>query len=110
VLSAPLWAGDSYWGRSGQKLGRGVTNIVFSPVEIPKAIEDGIQKDETYKILLVNPVRGIFSMFGRILVGAYEVVTFWIPQKPILKPAYIAPTIREYLKEKNVDKNDGPGG
>ena len=108
VLSRPVWSADGYFNRSGEKFGRGVVNIAFSGLEIPKSIEEGIENDQPYKTVLVNPVHGVFSMLGRVLVGAYEVTTFWIPQRPILKPPYVMPGIRDYLKEKYDAEGDSP--
>ena len=80
---------------------RGAYNIVLSPLEVSRSIEQGIEEGSLYKPFFISPFEGLAKMIGRIFVGIYEVATFPIPQDPILKPVYISPTIGEYLKEKN---------
>ena len=95
------WCLGNYAKRSAGKFGRGVTNIVFSEAEIFTSFEKGIEAGDAYKLFLIAPVRGVAWMLGRALVGVYEVATFWVPQKPILKPPYFSSNIQEYLKENN---------
>ena len=93
-----------YFARTGEKLGRGVVNLTGFPVEITKAYEKDVREDHFYKLLLVSPMRGLANGLKRLAVGVYEVGTFWIPQGPILKPAYITPDIKEFFSE----NADGP--
>jgi putative exosortase-associated protein (TIGR04073 family) len=102
------WAKDNYFKRSTEKLGRGMYNIVFSPLEITKAIESDFEEGQPYKMVFLAPMEGILKTGGRILVGTYEVATFIIPQKPILEPAYITPNIQEYTEAKHESKTDRP--
>ena len=101
-------AGENYFKRSGEKLGRGAFNIVFSPLEITKAMESDFEEGQPYKMFFLAPIEGVLKTGGRILVGTYEVATFIIPQKPILKPAYITPNIQEYTEAKHESKTDRP--
>lgn len=93
-----------YFGRSGEKLGRGVVNVTGFPVEITKAYEKDLQEDHFYKLFLVSPARGLFNGLKRLTVGVYEIATFFIPQDPIVKPAYITPGIKDFFSE----NADGP--
>ena len=102
------WAEGNYVNQSSEKLGRGVFNIVFSPLEISKSIESDLKEGQPFKMVTLAPVKGILKMGERILVGSYETVTFLVPQDPILKPPYITPSVDEYLKEKHEEKKDGP--
>lgn len=108
VFSAEAWASDNYFNRSGEKLARGVTNIVFSPMEIFKSIEDDFLHDQIPRMITVAPFEGILRMFGRVLVGCYETATFYVPQKPILKPAYVFQNLPEYAKSSSDVKLDAP--
>jgi putative exosortase-associated protein (TIGR04073 family) len=108
-LTPNAHAEENYVNRSGQKLGRGVFNMVFSPLEITKSIESEFKEGQPFKMVTLAPARGVFKTVQRIAVGAYETVTFLVPQKPILNPPYITPSINEYAKEKH-EKKDGPWG
>ena len=95
---------SNYAKRSFEKLGRGFTNVAFAPVDIGHSMERSVEKGEFYPLFFIAPARGIAWMMGRILVGTYEIATFWVPQKPILKPPYFKPDIRGYFNETNDKK------
>ena len=99
-------AGENYFKRSGEKLGRGAFNIVFSPLEITKAIESEIAEGQPFKTFTLAPIEGILKMTGRIVVGAYAIATFLISQDPILKPPYITSNNQEYAEAKH-EQPDG---
>ena len=107
-FASHAWAEGNYVNRSSEKLGRGVFNVVFSPIEITKAIESELKEGQPFKMVTLAPAKGILKMGERILVGSYETVTFFVPQNPILKPPYITPSVDENLKEKHEEKKDGP--
>ena len=102
------WAEGNYVSRSTEKLGRGLFNVVFSPIEITKTVESELKEGQPFKMATLAPAKGILKMGERILVGSYETVTFFVPQDPILKPPYITPSVDEFLKEKHEEKKDGP--
>lgn len=91
------WCGENYFVRVGEKFGRGLYNIAYSPLEVPKSMEKGFTQDALYKMILLDPLAGVARTIQRAFVGAYEIVTFPYPQKPVLYPVYIMPNIREYL-------------
>lgn len=86
-LTPSAWAYTAW-----DKVGRGIANIVTSPYEI---IRQGMIDFEDHGGIGVfsGSIRGVFCMVGRIVVGAYEVVTFPIPVpsnfRPILYPEYV---------------------
>ena len=108
VVAPNAWAEGNYVNRSSEKLGRGLFNIVFSPLEIFKSIESELKEGQPFKMVTLAPVKGVLKTVERISVGSYETVTFFVPQDPILKPPYITPSVDEYLKEKHEEKKDGP--
>ena len=62
-----------------KKLGRGVSNILTCPLEIPQrmgaiAVDDGAPAAATWGLL-----SGVLNMGKRAIVGVYEVVTFPVP-------------------------------
>lgn len=74
--------GDYFRG-IGSKFGRGLVNVVTSPVEIPCAMADEMAE---------RPATGFFTGLGkglgfmlrRLLVGVDEILTFFIPMEPDL--------------------------
>lgn len=72
-----------------KKLGRGAANIVTSPLEILKSVQDTSKESGYIAGFTWGPVKGIFKTITRATVGVYEIVTFPIPMprdyKPILK-------------------------
>ena len=84
ALSSPAYAdvSDYVYGISA-KLGRGVLNVISSPLEIPCSIRDAVS-DEGGGDALYGFFRGLALMTRRILVGVTEVGTFVIPMEATL--------------------------
>ena len=61
------------------KLGRGISNVVSSPLELSKNIGDANKSDGTFAALTSGLLQGLADTVGRIVIGAYEIVTFPIP-------------------------------
>ena len=77
------------------KLGRGICNILSSPVEIPYRMAE-IGKHERWPIAIAGGFfKGAVYMVVRTVVGVYEIVTFPIPvpanYEVILPPDFIIP-------------------
>lgn len=102
------WCKDNYFVRVAQKFGRGMYNCAYCAFEIPKSIEKGFVRDEIYKMVLLDPVRGGFYTIGRAGVGLYEMLTFYVPQKPIMHPVYITEGTRDWLTYERKAESDGP--
>lgn len=60
------------------KFGRGVTNIVTSPLEIPKQTVL-ITRDLGFPGVLVGPIGGVLMTGYRALIGVAETVFFMVP-------------------------------
>ncbi len=75
---------------SWRQLGRGASNIVFSPLEIFDSVYN-VQKEEgetaavTYGFL-----QGVSRTFARIGVGCFEVATFPMGRNPMIGPEFPA--------------------
>ena len=79
------------------KLGRGLSNIITFPLEIPEQISRTNNTDGPFAAGTVGVLKGLGSAVGRMCVGLYETVTFMLPgtneYKPILNdPEYFLET------------------
>ncbi|MBI5124327.1 MAG: exosortase system-associated protein, TIGR04073 family [Candidatus Omnitrophica bacterium] len=76
-----------------KKLGRGLSNMVTFPLEIPEQIQRTNNSDGPFAALTVGVLKGLSMTVSRACVGVYEVATFLMPYpkdfKPVLKdPEY----------------------
>jgi len=71
-------AGSDYRVGISQKFGRGILNLLSSPLEIPCGIRD--------EGLGTGFFKGIAFFLRRALVGATELGTFMIPMEATLPP------------------------
>ena len=74
----------SYTEGVAQKFSRGVGNVLYSSLEIPLQVSNEINSDDYVYAIPKGALRGLVYTVGRLGVGAYEVVTFPIPQKTII--------------------------
>ncbi len=76
------------------KGGRGLANILTSPYEIVRQGKIDYEAKGGVGIFS-GGFRGLFYVVGRIVVGAYELITFPIPlpagYEPIFRPEYVIP-------------------
>lgn len=77
-----------------RKLGRGVANIISSPLEIPNNMISRWRCDNAiFESLVVGLPTGILRMVMRCGVGAFETVTFLFPVPsgycPVMEPEYV---------------------
>jgi len=93
-LHSLCWAADN----PGDKLSRGVVNIISAPLEIAKQIDKEWknQTDKTKKVslgLFGGFFKGITYTVGRMGSGVWDVVTcpFQLPKgyEPLMKPDYV---------------------
>jgi putative exosortase-associated protein (TIGR04073 family) len=71
---------------TGEKLTRGVTNVLFGWMEIaqtPAKMAAGIERNAATAFLLGVPY-GVVRFAKRTVVGCYEVATCYAPQSPIM--------------------------
>lgn len=75
------------------KLGRGLTNVIFSGMEIPSNVQRVVDVKGPCSGFFEGMISGVFYMSGRILSGVYDVVTFPIPLPfrygALMKPDYV---------------------
>ena len=76
------------------KLGRGLANVFGGLAEIPKEIYTRSRDSDTLgAIVFTAPVVGVAKAVGRISVGLFETVTFFLPipedYGPIIEPEYV---------------------
>ncbi len=101
---APLWADQSsaadkspaqidYGTGVGEKLGRGLGNVAFGWMEIPKGVQDVGDQRNFIAGITWGPLQGIGKALVRTAAGVYEVMTFPIPGRanfePLVKPEFV---------------------
>ncbi|OGW77938.1 MAG: hypothetical protein A3I73_02680 [Omnitrophica bacterium RIFCSPLOWO2_02_FULL_45_16] len=79
------------------KLGRGLCNILTSPLELPAQSSKANNSDGPFAGATVGVLKGLQMTVTRAVVGVYEVATFMLPSQknsePILKdPEYFFET------------------
>ncbi|MDP2903253.1 MAG: exosortase system-associated protein, TIGR04073 family [Methylovulum sp.] len=80
---------SSYPARLGAKLGNSIANAATGIVEIPKTIMVANREHGPAYAATAGLVTGMVHMIGRTLSGAYDLVTFMVPTKPIVTPDYV---------------------
>jgi putative exosortase-associated protein (TIGR04073 family) len=90
--AAPL-TGESKLSQAGGKMWRGVNNVVFGWVEIPKTVIVTGMESGPFSGLLCGLTIGTTKGFERTVVGALEITTFWHEwpkdYAPIIQPAHV---------------------
>lgn len=75
------------------KLGRGLANVVTSPLELLRTPELVGRKDGYLAAITVGPVQGLWHGLQRALTGAYDALTFFVevPEgfRPLLLPEFV---------------------
>nr|CAX69012.1 conserved hypothetical protein [uncultured bacterium] len=88
LVALPLLAQEQYGPE--RKLGRGLSNFLFSITEIPRQVSMVRQDNGTFAGVTWGLVKGMSCFAGRTILGAYETVTFLAPTyKPLVKPEFI---------------------
>lgn len=77
----------------GDKLARGFANVLASPLEIPRNVQN-VTEDQGVLVGWTGGLcQGIGMMALRIIVGAYEIITFPMPfpedYKPVITPEFV---------------------
>lgn len=68
-----------------RKFGRGLLNVLSSPLELPCEIRDEVS-EWGWRGIFTGPVQGVALFARRLLVGVTEVATFVIPMEGTLAP------------------------
>jgi len=99
ALSSPCFAQDPI-----RKLGRGVSNLITGPFEVPKSIQEKLYDDGPVAALTYGLFDGIYKMVVRSIVGVYESFTFPMPfptdYGPIVEPEFLFGPDEPYTFEK----------
>ena len=82
-------SGSSYPARIGGKLSNGLANAVTGIAEIPKTVMITKRKEVLTYAATAGVMIGMVHMVTRTLSCAYDVATFIIPTKPIVRPDYV---------------------
>ncbi len=90
---------------ANRKLGRGVSNVVFGPLEVFKGMNEAHKETNWIGGLTWGPIRGAGNMFRRMGTGLYEIATFPKPTKVIEKPEFVMPN-EGSVKESPTNMND----
>lgn len=72
--AGPVWAQDPI-----HKAGRGMANVLTCWIELPKNIQLGTQEDNPFLGVGWGVIKGVGLGATRLVVGAYEAVTFPLP-------------------------------
>jgi len=84
----PAMAND-YGDQVVNKFSRGFANTLTGWVELPKNIVNTTREDNVGYGLTVGLVKGVVHTVGRTVVGALELVTFFIPSQEYVAPRYV---------------------
>ncbi len=86
-----------------RKLGRALSNVLFSIEELPTTVIRWNDREGNNAGFTVGIVDGVARTFTRMGYGFYELVTFWAPTyKCTYRPPYQGSCGRNGLKEYNV--------
>ena len=72
-----------------RKLGRGCSNVVGIPVELFANIEDVAKESGLVAGATYGTCRGVYHGLFRGVLGVYEILTFPIPQEPVVLPEFV---------------------
>lgn len=96
ALAAPVGADEgqtTYWDGSLRKLGRGIANVVTSPLELIRTPQTENYRHGYFEAMSVGLLRGAWRTVQRGVVGVFEVLTFYaaIPNRfePIMMPEFV---------------------
>lgn len=78
---------------AGDKLARGLVNVISSPLELPRNVQNMTEEQGVLVGWTGGMAQGIGMTALRIIVGAYEIITFPIPfpedYKPVIEPEFV---------------------
>ena len=94
VIAPSAWAQDPI-----HKLGRGVTNILTCWIELPKNFHLGMQETNPVLGVGVGLCKGVGLAATRLLLGAYETVSFPVPYPAAYASPYESLELSDYSWE-----------
>ena len=75
----------NYFTHSADRLGHGMGNIAFSLLEWPYQVGRDLEHTNPVSALFAGTVKGVVFTVLRAAAGAVEVVTFFLPMKPLIR-------------------------
>ena len=85
---------------SAKKLGRGVANVVTSPIGILEGIQDTMVERGAFAGFTWGIFQGVVNVVKRVVVGTYEIITFPVPFPRDYQPILTDPEF--YFQEKRI--------
>lgn len=82
-------AGESYGVKAGRKLGIGFANLVSCWLEIPKNAINTYNQTNFWFGVSGGVIKGLVNTGGRVFTGTLDVLTFYVPTKPVPQPALV---------------------
>lgn len=79
---------ETYQSVISAKLGSGFSNLVLSPLEIPKNIINTTNETNLALGVTGGVAKGLLHMAGRFMAGVVDTLTFPIPSQPLTTPPY----------------------
>lgn len=89
MLAVPTAMANDYGNQVVDKFSRGFVNTVTGWVELPKNIVNTSKQQNVGMGLTVGLIKGVAHTVGRTVVGAVELVTFFIPNPEFVHPKYV---------------------
>jgi putative exosortase-associated protein (TIGR04073 family) len=79
ILGAVFIAPSSFAGNPMEKLGRGIANVAFSPLELLIQPYDVMHEKGNVAALTYGVIKGVVWTVSRIGVGVIDIITFPMP-------------------------------
>jgi putative exosortase-associated protein (TIGR04073 family) len=79
----------TYGQAISEKLGVGASNVLLSPLEVPKNIINTSNEANVALGITGGVLKGFMHMTFRILSGITDLVSFPIPSEPLTTPKYV---------------------
>ena len=90
LLALPLYAqDDNLDGNPLRTLARGTVNVSLGWTELVHQTILVKRQDGDIAGFFLGPLKGIAYAVARTVVGVFEVITFPIPQEPMIEPEFI---------------------
>ena len=90
LFASVAFAEGTYYDNITHKLGRGVSNAAFSPVEICRSIDHKIDEHGFFSGICLGTFHGLGRIVGRAFTGLFDVITFLVPT-PTFDTYYMEP-------------------
>ncbi|UCG34594.1 MAG: exosortase system-associated protein, TIGR04073 family [Candidatus Omnitrophota bacterium] len=74
---------------AGAKLGRGLSNIATSWIELPAQIYVTAETHDPLVAAIYGPIKGAVFIALRLLSGLYDTVTFPADSEPLMEPEFV---------------------